>query len=226
MIKRTSEEDKFTKLFIKTRVEQFIDIDTEKLKVIFSIRSKAKNSNSMIILKMMNLTTLSLQELNYIKNFYVFKTVVLTEKNKVKESMSFPAINYFDMLKNDWCNSMVFKYFSLKTICLFVFQKQAGKQFFKKVVFLNLNSDEIHELFIIWEKVKNMVANNLLVIGGKNGFSVENFPKKEESSVVHIRPHDTNSNEGKVLLPNGKRIMNYCFWLNNNFIEKRIMEEL
>jgi|GEM_PF-3561968 len=44
---------------------------------------------------------------------------------------------------------MVFKYFSLKTICLFVFQKQAGKQFFKKVVFLNLNSDEIHELFII-----------------------------------------------------------------------------
>jgi len=101
MIKRTSEEDKFTKLFIKTRVEQFIDIDTEKLKVIFSIRSKAKNSNSMIILKMMNLTTLSLQELNYIKNFYVFKTVVLTEKNKVKESMSFPAISYFDMLKND-----------------------------------------------------------------------------------------------------------------------------
>jgi len=56
-----------------------------------------------------------------------------------------------------------------------------------------------------------MISNNLLEIGGKNGFSVENFPKKDDSSIVHVRPHDTNSSEGKVLLPNGQRIMNYCF---------------
>lgn len=226
MIKRSIEEDKEINFLIKEKTKKFINIDTEELKRIFSIYSKAKNGNSMIILKMMSLQDISSQEFNYMKNFYVFKTVVLTEKNKVKESMSFPAINYFDMLKNDWKNSAVFKYFAFKTICLFIFQKKEDKQFFKKVIFLDLKSDELNDFFIIWEKIKNMISNNLLEIGGKNGFSVENFPKKDDSSIVHVRPHDTNSSEGKVLLPNGQRIMNYCFWLNNNFIEKKIMEVL
>jgi len=101
MIKRSIEEDKEINFLIKEKTKKFINIDTEELKRIFSIYSKAKNGNSMIILKMMSLQDISSQEFNYMKNFYVFKTVVLTEKNKVKESMSFPAINYFDMLKND-----------------------------------------------------------------------------------------------------------------------------
>jgi hypothetical protein len=207
------------------KIKRYLNYSVEDLKKVFEIKSNAKSINYLIISKIIDLKEMDLETALFLKKFTVFKTVCLNEKDKLVESMSFPAIDYYDMVKNDWLNSAVYKYFSTKTIVIFVFKKNRNDIKFVDAKYLNLSQDELNEIFLVWEKVKNMIINDTIIIGGKNGFSVENFPKKEDNPITHIRPHDQNTSEGRVLLPNGKRIINYCFWLNNSFIEKKILEE-
>lgn len=207
---------------LNPKIEKYLNYTVSDLKKIFSIKSTAKNINSMIISKIIDLKELDLETTLFLKKYTVFKTVNLNPTNKLTESMSFPSIDYYDMVKNDWHNSSVYKFFATKTIVIFVFKKVDDDSKLIGVKYLNLSNEEIHQIFLIWEKVKNMINNDSLIIGGKNGFSVENFPKKEDNQVTHIRPHDQNTTEGRVLLPNGKRIINYCFWLNNTFIESKV----
>lgn len=209
---------------LHSRIIKYINFTVSDLKKIFDIKSKAKSINSLIISKIIDLSEIDLETTLFLKKYTVFKTVSLTTNEKLIESMSFPAIDYYDMVKNDWRNSALYNYFSTKTIVVFVFQKEENDSRLINVKYLKLNEEELHQIFLVWEKVKNMVNNDMLIIGGKNGFSVENFPKKEDNAITHIRPHDQNSSDGRVLLPNGKRIINYCFWLNNNFVESKINE--
>ncbi|HHX67948.1 MAG TPA: hypothetical protein GX708_07840 [Gallicola sp.] len=206
-------------------VQRYLNYSVAKLKEVFDIKSKAKSINSLIISKLINLEGLDIESTLFLKKFAVFKTVNLSPNNKLVESMSFPSIDYYDMIKNEWHKSSVFKYFSTKTIVIFVFKKEENDARLIKVKYLNLSNDELKEISSVWEKVKYLVINDKLIIGGKHGFSVENFPKKENNYVAHIRPHDRNAMEGRVLLPNGKRIINYCFWLNNTFLQSKINEE-
>lgn len=207
---------------LKPKIDRYINYSIDDLKVLFKINSKAKNINHLIISKMIDLTELDNETVLFLKKHSVFKTVNVQEDNKVKESMSFPSIDYFNMIKNDWENSAVYKYFSSRVIVIFIFKTVDNIPKFMGAIYLLLSNDELAKIFLVWKKVKNMVINNELVLGGQHGFSVENFPKKNENLVTHIRPHDRDTTEGRVLLPNGKRIINYCFWLNNTFIENKI----
>lgn len=211
---------------LNPKIKKFFNKTVSELKSVFNIKTKAKSINFMIISKMINLPELEYETILFLKKHVIFKTVSLNGDCKLVESMSFPFIDYYDMLKNDWYNSSVFKYFSTKTIVIFIFKKEDDDSRFIGVKYLNLSEKELNQIFLIWEKVKNMLINDTFIIGGKHGYSVENFPKKEDNSVTHIRPHDRTSSEGRVLLPNGKRIMNYCFWLNNTFLEKKINKEI
>lgn len=209
---------------VNQKISRYLNYSVEDLKTILGIKSKAKSINYIIISKMLDLNDFDAETLVFLKNFSVIKTVNLTENNKVIESMSFPTIDYYDMINNNWESSAVYKYFSTRTIVIFIFKKINLDTKFIGVKYLNLSKNELEQIKIVWSSVKNMIKENKLKIGGKGGYSVENFPKKEDNPVTHIRPHDSNSLSGKVLLPNGERIIKYCFWLNNNFIEKKVKE--
>ena len=70
-----------------------------------------------------------------------------------------------------------------------------------------------------------MLINDELEFGGLHKISVVNFPKKNMDSVFHVRPHDNNTQVAKVILPNGKYTINYCLWLNNDYIERKLKEK-
>lgn len=208
------------------KIKPYINKTQSELKDILGIKSKAKNINNMIITKIIELKETALETALFFKKYSIFKTVNLEENDKLKEHMSFPSIDYYDMLKNSWLNSKTYKYFSSKTIVIFVFKKEENDTRLKGVKYLNLNDGELNKIFLLWKKVKNMIIKDEIIIGGAHGYSVENFPKRNENEVTHIRPHDQNSSQGRILLPNGKRIINYCFWLNNSFIESKLKEGL
>lgn len=209
---------------LESKIDRYINYSIDDLKLLFKINSNAKNINSLIISKIIDLTELDNETVLFLRKHAVFKTVKLKENNKLTESMSFPSIDYFNMIKNDWKNSAIYKYFSSKVIVIFVFKNKGEITTFIGVMYLLLSEEELAQIFLVWDRVKNMIINDELILGGKHGFSVNNFPKKNENLVAHVRPHDRDTSEGRVLLPNGKRIINYCFWLNNNFIENKIKE--
>lgn len=209
---------------IVEKTEQYYGLKRNELKTALRVFSNSKSINYLLMNKMLNFSNIDFEKVDFITNNFIFKTVALEFKGNVRESMSFPKIDFIDMCKNDWQSSETYKYFAEKTICIGVFQKTNDDQVFKKVIFLDLSTDELNQIFLIWERVKNLIINNELKIGGKYGYSVLNFPNKKSNPVTHVRPHDSNSASGKSLLPDGKRIMNYSFWLNNEFIESKIKE--
>ncbi len=208
--------------YIQDRISEFKGLTITQLKEKFKINSTSKSLNSMLISRIVSLENIDIESLLFLKKHYVFKTVKVTAKNKVTESMSFPAIDYYDMLKHDWNNSNTYKYFSEKTFLLFIFKESENDSILIDFITLKFSKLDLSEIFLVWEKVKNMLINNTLIIGGKFGYSVENFPKKNENGLIHVRPHDNDSKVGKILLPDGRKIINYCFWLNNTFIENKI----
>ena len=209
--------------YISEKTRTFEGMLVKDIMTHYNIVSKAKSINFILISKMLNLANMDNNFNNMIKQSIVFKTVNICN-NKVRESMSFPKIDFFNMLNNNWMNSDIYNEFGKKKIILFLFKKTQNNTIFLGYTFIVINKQDLYDIFLVWERVKYLVIENQLFIGGNNGFSVLNFPKKNESNVAHIRPHDTNSKEGKVLLPSGKRIINYCFWLNNTFIEKKLID--
>lgn len=204
------------------RSKPYIGMNQEQLKAEFGILSTAKSINSMIVNKMIDVERMHPELVKLFKERFVFKTVVTNKNGQVTQSMSFPAINYEDMITNNWEDSETYVYFVQKNICLFVFENTNGTITFSSLKFLQLTDVDIYNILLVWEKTKNLIINDKLILGGKYGYSVENFPSKSENNVAHIRPHDSDSQRGKVFLPNGKKTIKYCFWLNNKFIERKI----
>jgi len=222
------EKETLTKIktIINNRIIDFIRLSVDIIKEKLDIHSIAKNLNSMLIKKMLGLQMLSYEEMTLLKNRVIFKTVSTRNNGFVKESMSFPKINFSDMMKNSWVKSEVYNCFSEKIIVLFIFEKSKYETIFKNVKYLELSENEIGKIAILWHKVKELILTNQYKLGGKHGYSITNLPGSKENDVAHIRPHDQNANNAKVRLPNGQMTINYCFWLNRKFIENNIKELL
>jgi hypothetical protein len=106
---------------LSPKIEKYLNYSVNDLKKILGIKSTAKSINSLIISKIIDLKELDLDTTLFLKKYTIFKTVNLNNNDKLAESMSFPSIDYYDMVKNDWLNSSVYKYFSTKTIVIFIY---------------------------------------------------------------------------------------------------------
>lgn len=215
---------KRVKKILSPKIDRYRNYCADDLTQLLKVSSKAKNANSLIIAKMIDFSDIEYEDVLFLKAHTIFKTVNVGETGKVGQSMSFPTFDIYNMVKYDWQNSAVYNYFSKKIIVLFLFKTINGVKKFTGAQYLILSPEEMNEIFLVWEKTKNLIINDKLEIGGANGFSVMNFPGMADNPVTHIRPHDSSSSVGKVLLPNGKRIIRYSFWLNNSFIQQKIEE--
>lgn len=147
---------------------------------------------------------------------------IRVKNGKIRESMSFPKINFGNLIENEWEESDCYNQIGLKKFMFVIFLENNGVCTLKKVMFWNIPSKDLDQVKIVWKKIRNLVKNNKLQIGGKYGYSVTNFPKISNNNICHVRPHDRDSKTGRVVLNNGVKIINYCFWLNSKYLKKII----
>ncbi len=204
--------------------------------------SKPKQKNRILINLILGVHTNNSEEFE--KANIVIKTIRLEKnKEKPKESMSFPKINIKEFISKDFEDSYEYKFFEETRFLLVVFKlNEYGKYILSGSRFWNM---PIEELETIGKREWNLYKNkfiegvNFKLKAQKDGkLIIENdLPKKNDTEIFHLRPHANKSSyliggkrygSGKESdmdeLPNGDKMTNQCFFINNDYIAKIVKD--
>jgi DNA mismatch repair protein MutH len=155
------------------------------------------------------------------------KTVRIKKNNLPKENISFPTFHYDELLAEEWDESKIKN--RLEKRFLFVFFKflPDGELVLDKVKFWNMPYDDLQQVKLVWEKVREVVKNGEIVREVKGKERLTNFPSTKFNSIAHVRPHAKNAADTYPLpivdkLTGLTKYTKHSFWLNNKYIRDKI----
>lgn len=204
---------------IKEKFEVFIGkTDKEILhKLNSDLGRRSKSYKRLIVNRILGIDSNNIEEL--VKANITLKVVTLEKTGTLKESISFPAFDYKDLVTQTWFDDkeeiMADFHLQLETkkFLFIVFQKQEGTNdiVLKKSFFWNFPMKDIGEAERVWQKTIDCI----------NVGRYEDLPKMKDSFVAHVRPHGKNSQD-TIETPQKTQEMKRCFWLNAKYIQKAI----
>lgn len=207
---------------VKERFSVFIGkTDKQILKKLGSrLGKKSKSYKRLIVNKILGVTSNNIEELE--KANITLKVVTLEHTGTLKESVSFPAFDYKNLITELWYDedgeTMTDFHLQLETkkFLFVVFQKQKGSAeiVLKKTMFWNFPMKDITEAENVWQKTIDCI---------KEGRYNE-LPKIKDSYVAHVRPHGKDSTD-TIATPQNTQEMKRCFWINAKYIQQAIENE-
>lgn len=150
------------------------------------------------------------------------KVVTLEPSGKLKESLSFPAFDYKDLVNQKWDDGITgeiadfHELLESKKFLFVVFQKIKGSKeiVLKKVMFWNFPMEDLDEAKSVFEKTVKCIEE------GK----YSNLPRIRDNRVAHVRPHGRDGND-KIETPQHTMEMKRCFWLNARYIQSFLQDK-
>lgn len=223
------------------KINKFIG-KTEKFlykKFNINIKTNSKQINKTLVYRMLGVNTENAEE--FVKANIVIKTIRVKKGEKPKESMSFPKIKILSFVKQDFFDSIEYKFFETTRFLFVVFQDDGNKNYILKgAKFWNMPIDELEHIGKReWESYKDKFLNgvNFEIKKQKSGKVViyNDLPNKSDTKIFHLRPHSSKSaylingikygngsEKDMDILPNGNKMTHQCFWFNNDYISKII----
>ena len=179
----------------------------------------------------------------FMKANIVVKAIRIENNNSIKESMSFPAFKFKDIINEEWEESSLFNYFDKTKFLFVVFKKNNDIYELKGCQFWNMPYNDLNTIvFDGWNKVRETIINGVILTikeTKSKKIVLNNFPKKEDNPIVHIRPHTQRSaylfNDGVIIgdihkdaneLPDGRYMTTQSFWINNTYILSQLNKSL
>ena len=212
--------------YVKSKIDMHRGKSVAELCAEFSIdmSKRPKNVTSMLAFKMLGVKGNNAAEFE--KAGVQVKTIRLTNTGKIKESMSFPAMKYKEVIKENWEDSVFHNYLSETRFLFIVYQFNKNNELFLKgCQFWNMPFDDLeNDVREVWERTCAVLREGLQVTR-INGHNATNFPKASENRVSHVRPHAQNVKDTDEL-PDGRQYPKHCFWLNNTYILSQLDERL
>lgn len=201
--------------YIISKLKPYYNQDIEFLKNKFNIPYMVSNKSFTYLLAkgMLNVVNEKIEEFE--KANIKIKAIRLRPDGMPKESMSFPAFKYTEIINEEWLDSELYETFSTTKYLFMIYQYiDDDTLIFKKAMFWNVPQNDLNsEIKNVWETTVERIKNN----------EYDNLPKISESSIIHVRPHAQNSND-TYPTPDGKQAIKKCFWLNASYIKKQIEE--
>ena len=204
---------------VKEKFASFIGkTDREILtKLKSNLGKKAKSYKRLIVNQILGVKSDNIEELE--KANITLKVITLEYTGTLKESISFPAFDYKDLVTQVWYDEIeeTMSEFHLeletKKFLFVVFQKQKGTDdiVLKKTLFWNFPMKDIGEAERVWQKTIDCI----------NEGNYGDLPKIKDSNVAHVRPHGKDSTD-TIETPQHTQEMKKCFWLNAKYIQKAI----
>lgn len=188
------------------------------------IEKRPKNLEAMLAYRMLGIKGNRAEEFE--KANVAVKTIRIGKNNRIKESMSFPAFSFKELIQEDWEDSTFGNYLR-ETRFLFVVYKFDKKDVLRLrgCQFWNIPYEDLEtDVRFVWERTKQVIQDGLQVTM-VHGTRRNNLPKASENPVCHVRPHAQNAQD-TYELPDGRRYPKQCFWLNNTYIYEQIDEKI
>lgn len=101
-------------------------------------------------------------------------------------------------------------------------ENEQGEFVFDRVKFWNMPSADLEEVRRVWLRTIRTIRDGVQLYKTAHGTG-NNLPKSTESPIAHVRPHGRDSSD-QAPLPDGRMMTKQCFWLNNSYIKKQIVE--
>lgn len=212
--------------YVIGKIDRYRDYSISDLCMEFSVepKKKPKNLEAMLTYRMLGVKGNHAEEFE--KANIVIKTVRIGNNDRIKESMSFPAFRFKELIEEDWEDSTFGNYLR-ETRFLFVVYKFDKENILRLrgCQFWNIPYKDLEiEVHSVWEKTKQVIQAGIQVTM-VNGVRRNNLPKASENPVCHVRPHAQNAQD-TYELPDGRQYPKQCFWLNNTYIYDQIDDKL
>lgn len=195
---------------------------------IYNGKSKlAKNYVQMLVSKILGLTTTDLSKIEeFSKANIKFKTVRIEKNGKIKEHMSFPTFKYKEIIVEDWENSSLKNLFEEQKYLFVVFRYDENDVLrLDKIKLWNMPINVL-DTYVkdTWEETVRVIKEGVKIkIKGNRAF--DNLPGPKFNGICHTRPHARDS-EDTYDLPDGRKLVKKCFWLDKEYILSIINNEI
>lgn len=210
------------------------------------VNRKSLNYLRSYIARMMNASpeTKSKDIDEYYDEFYKanikIKTIRIKKDGTIKESMSFPAFKFKEIVEENWEDSELRNKFIDEKYLFCVFDEiddsKYEYRFRGTFLWAMPESDLDGKVREAWERTVYLAKHGIefTISENKNGLIVHNnLPAKKDNLIVHVRPHASKAiyvfNDGKMIgsgniqtdgdeLPDGTIVTKQCFFLNNDYV--------
>lgn len=208
--------------FIIGKIAPYYGKSQEELKTLFGVTSNAKNLNDILLGKMLGIKGSIANTAEFKKAGIKPKTIRVQRNGKVKESMSFQAFDFIRLSKEEsWENSEFYNYLAPNKFMFVIFQEDTNGQYvLNRIMFWNIPNKDLEQVGIVWEKTVQIIRQSVELKMQNKPFQ-NNFPKKADNPVAHVRPHGRKASD-QLPLPGGQMVTKQCFWLNNTYIAEQI----
>ena len=216
--------------FIDNVINKYKGKSQKELMKEFDIDSSAKNINNMIVSRMFNVKSKLAETEEFQKANIVPRTIRIEENGRIKESLSFPAFKFTDIVEQDWESCDLREELETTKYMLFMFKKEKDDYIFKGIKLWNMPEMDIEtSVMEMWKKTYNTIKSGNIVRYIKDGKRKTNFVGMSENEVCHVRPHGRDSKDTFKLpvadkLTKATEYTKQCFWINNSYI-KEIFKE-
>jgi DNA mismatch repair protein MutH len=220
--------------YIISKINSYIGKSDKELCETFN-RHYNNNKAQWIDLAFRMLGIKSNQAEEFIKANIVVKAIRIEENGKMKESMSFPPFKFKELAEQEWEESDLYNYFTDRIFLFVVYKRNGDKYILRGCQLWNMPYEDLYTTvqegwIAIRDTIRNGVKFNIKETS--NGFIVKNnFPKKKDNKIIHIRPHAQKSaflfSDGHTIgnigrdaneLPDGQWMTTQSFWINNSYI--------
>lgn len=155
----------------------------------------------------------------FIKSGIVLKSIRVEQNGRIKESISFEAIDYVEIMQEDnWYDSRFYELVTQRF--LFVIYKKSCVDSIEdyrlyRAFFWTVPPEGLAEAERYWDNIKENVANN--------NFNPEDYYQQKDHKIFHYRPHAKNAAD-MADNPHGGKVPKYGYWINNSYIERVIAD--
>lgn len=210
---------------IETKLKPYYGKTQNELRDMLKVTSNAKNLNELLIAKMLGVDGKISHTDEFIKAHVLLKTIRVQQNETIKESMSFPPIDFIKLSKEMvWEYSWLYHYLAATKFLFVIFKENSsGEYVFERIKFWNIPLCDLEEVRKVWAETVRVVNNGVTFKTTPHGTS-NDLPGQTWNKVAHVRPHGKNAND-TTMLPDGRTITKQCFWLNNTYIAKQIKED-
>lgn len=206
------------------KLRPYFGMTQEQLMARFDLKKGPKDINAILLARMLGLKGKLTKTEEFQKAGIVPKTIRVQKNGKIKESMSFPTIDFIRLSQEtSWEDSQLYELLAPTKFMFVIFQEQPDVEYvFSRVKFWNIPNEDLEEVERVWRRTVETVRNGVKFTVTPRGVA-NDLPKQSESRVAHVRPHGQDGQD-KRPLPDGRMMTKQCFWLNNTYIAEQIKE--